>query len=58
MANQWGNLMAQSRRGGVALAVMDGFFAATALANGLTLVTRNVKDFPPFNVPLFNGWDA
>jgi hypothetical protein len=36
--------MAQSRRSGVALSVMDGFFAATALAKDLTLVTRNVKD--------------
>ena len=31
---------------------MDGFFAATALAKDLTLVTRNV-----FGVPLFNPWD-
>ena len=58
IAEQWGDLMAQSRRSGVALSVMDGFFAATALANGLTLVTRNVKDFAPFNVPLFNPWEA
>ena len=50
--------MAQSRRSGVALSVMDGFFAATALANNLTLVTRNVKDFAAFGVPLLNPWDA
>jgi predicted nucleic acid-binding protein len=36
---------------------MDGFFAATALANDLTLVTRNVKDFAAFGVPLLNPWD-
>jgi predicted nucleic acid-binding protein len=36
---------------------MDGFFAATALAHGLTLVTRNVKDFSAFGVPLLNPWD-
>jgi len=36
---------------------MDGFFAATALANSLTLVTRNVKDFAVFSVPLLNPWD-
>ena len=34
--------MAQSHRSGVALCVMDGFFAATALAKDLMLVTRNV----------------
>ena len=31
MAERWGDLMAQSRRSGVALSTMDGFFAATAL---------------------------
>ena len=36
VAERWSDLMAQSRRSGFALAVMDGFFAATALANGLT----------------------
>jgi predicted nucleic acid-binding protein len=34
VAEHWGDLMAQSRRSGVALSVMDGFFAATALAKG------------------------
>lgn len=56
VAERWGDLMAQSRRSGIALCVMDGFFAATALAHGLTLVTRNVKDFAAFGVPLLNPW--
>lgn len=56
VAERWGELMAQSRRSGLALSVMDGFFAATALANNLMLVTRNVKDFAAFGVPLFNPW--
>ncbi|MCP3441815.1 PIN domain-containing protein [Bradyrhizobium sp. CCGUVB14] len=58
VAERWGYLMAQSRRSGIALSVMDGFFAATALAHNLTLVTRNVKDFATFGVPLHNPWDA
>ncbi len=57
VAERWGDLMAQSRKSGVALSVMDGFSAATALANDLTLVTRNVKDFAAFGVPLLNPWD-
>jgi predicted nucleic acid-binding protein len=57
VAERWGDLMAESRRNGMALSVMDGFFAATALANDLMLVTRNVKDFSAFGVPLLNPWD-
>jgi predicted nucleic acid-binding protein len=57
VAERWGDLMAQSRRSSIALTVMDGFFAATALANDLTLVTRNVGDFASFGVSLFNPWD-
>jgi predicted nucleic acid-binding protein len=56
IAERWGDLMAQSRMGGFALFVMDGFFAATALANELVLVTRNTKDFAPLGAPLFNPW--
>jgi len=57
IAERWGDLMAQSRRSGVALSVMDGFFAATALANDLMLVSRNVRDFASFGVALLNPWD-
>jgi predicted nucleic acid-binding protein len=57
VAEHWGVLMAQSRRSGVALSVLDGFFAATARAKDLTLVTRNVKDFASCGVPLFNPWN-
>jgi predicted nucleic acid-binding protein len=56
VAEHWGDLMAQSRRTGIALSAMDGFFAATALARNLTLVTRNTRDFAPFGVPTFNPW--
>lgn len=57
VAERWGDLMAQSRRSGIALSVMDGFFAATALTNDLALVTRNVKDFAAFGVKLLKPWD-
>ena len=53
----WADLMAQSRRSGIALSLIDGFFAATALAKDLTLVTRNVKDFASLGVPLLNPWN-
>ena len=56
IAGRWGDLMAQARQSGFALSVMDGFFAATALAKELVLATRNTKDFAALGVPLFNPW--
>ena len=56
VAERWGDLMAQARQNGFALSVMDGFFAATALAHALVLSTRNNKDFAPLGVPIFNPW--
>ena len=50
-------LMAYSKQAGLALATMDGVLAATALANGLTLATRNTKDFARFGLSLINPWD-
>lgn len=37
-------------------AVADTLIAATALAHGLTVVTRNVADFAPTGVLLLNPW--
>lgn len=34
----------------------DGLIAATALAHGLTVVTRNTKDFEPTGVMTLNPW--
>ena len=34
----------------------DALIAATALAHGLTVVTRNVVDFTPLGVLLLNPW--
>ena len=36
----------------------DARIAATAFVHGLTVVTRNVRDFQPFNVPIFNPFAA
>ena len=35
----------------------DGLIAAVALVNGLTVATRNVKDFVPFAVKLINPFE-
>lgn len=36
----------------------DALIAATALAHGMTIVTRNVADFHTTGVPLLNPWEA
>lgn len=36
----------------------DAFIAATAMAHGMTVVTRDVSDFAPTGVPLFNPWTS
>ena len=36
--------------------VRDALIAATALTHGMTVVTRNVVDFQPTGVAVFNPW--
>jgi toxin FitB len=38
--------------------VIDALLAATAAERGLTVATRNVKDFAQFGVPILNPFDA
>lgn len=54
----WGNLMAESKQRGFALATMDGLIAAHAVSRDLTLVTRNTKDFAGLKVELLNPWGS
>lgn len=56
-AEAWGVMMARGRRGAVSVGTMDALFAATAEANGLTLVTRNVKDFQRLRIRLIDPWN-
>jgi predicted nucleic acid-binding protein len=51
----WGKLCAKHEAKGFNLDVMDSLIAATALAHGLTVVTRNTIDFPQ-DVKIFNPW--
>jgi hypothetical protein len=50
IANHWGKIIARSHERGRPMAIMDAFLAATAEVRQLTLVTRNVSDFPMVEV--------
>ena len=58
VTKQWAELQCRATRGGRTLPTMDSFFAATALAHDLTLVTRNVSDFAGAEVKLLDPWQA
>lgn len=49
-ARIWG----QSERGKALHLIVDAMIAATALVHGLTVATRNVADFEPFGVAVFD----
>lgn len=51
IAALWGKLMSPRT-----LPVIDGLLAATALVRGMTLVTRNVRDFSDTGVAVLNPW--
>ena len=45
IADQWGRLMGEGIAKGLTPSVTDSMLAATALARGMAIVTRNVSDF-------------
>jgi predicted nucleic acid-binding protein len=51
---RWAELLADLRTAGRAMPVKDSFIAATALAHGLTVATRNRRDFEAAKVPVVN----
>ena len=53
VADQWGRISAIR-----SLPVIDGLLAATALAHGLTLVTRNARDVAGLGASVLNPFKA
>jgi len=49
---RWAELLADLRTAGRAMPVKDSFIAATALAHGLAVATRNRRDFAAAKVPV------
>ena len=44
-SRRWAQLVVNLRRRGATMPLLDGMVAATALHHGLTVVTRNTRDF-------------
>lgn len=57
IAETAGRFRASEKSLGRVLAELDALIAATAMVQGWTLVTRNVKDFEKLNISLLNPWD-
>ena len=49
---------ANARRSGHTVDMGDALIAGIARANALTVATRNVADFRPFNVDIINPWET
>lgn len=54
----WGDCHARLSAAGLSNIVMDALIGATALARGLTLVTRNTRDFEPLGISVLNPWSG
>lgn len=54
VAARWGELLAAAGR---PLPAIDTLLAATAATAGLTLATRNVRDFEGLGVKIVNPWE-
>lgn len=55
VADRWGRLLAEVGR---SVPAIDSLLAATALAHGLRIVTRNVRDFRFPGLLVVNPWEG
>ncbi|MBZ9965377.1 type II toxin-antitoxin system VapC family toxin [Mesorhizobium sp. BR1-1-2] len=53
----YAKLMVQARAAGKAIGNADGYIAATAAANGLTVATRDISPFAAAGLNTINPWE-
>ncbi len=56
IADLWGRLLAETENRGRRMGLIDAMLAATAIFHGMTLVSRNTKDFSGAGVAVFSPW--
>lgn len=56
-AEHWAAMCARAEGVGKTIAAFDSIIAASAIENGLALVTRNVQDFAAASAVIVNPWE-
>ena len=54
----YAELMAKARAAGLAIGSADGYIAATAVANGMLVATRDSVPFAAAGISVINPWEA
>lgn len=57
VSQRWAALVVELKRKGKTVPLLDGMIAATALQHGLTVATRNTRDFQKTGVKTFNPFE-
>lgn len=57
-AEKFAALLERAHKKGFVLSFADAAIAATVISNGMTLATRNTKDFRATGTPVINPWDG
>lgn len=53
----WGSMVARTEAAGRKIPAIDSLIAATAAHHGLSLATRNVRDFKQTGLAIVNPWE-